>query len=129
MQRDAWRTYLELALGLTEKPRKQAKKVMNAVAAQSGASVDQLRSLTEELVETSVANREALARVVRSELDKALERVGLARAEEMNELRDRIADLERRVPSEPSAESASKTAKKATKKAAPATATKKAASA
>lgn len=98
MQQDAWRTYLELALGLTEKPRKRARQVIEAVTAQSGASVEQLRSMTEELVETSVANREAVARMVRNELDRALARVGLATAEEVADLRDRIAALEQRVP-------------------------------
>ncbi|GAA3517441.1 phasin family protein [Actinocatenispora rupis] len=97
MQQDAWRTYLELALGLTEKPRKRAKQVMDSLAAQSGASVEQIRSMTEELVETSLANREAVSKLVRSELDRALTRVGLANAEELAELRSRIDDLEKRL--------------------------------
>jgi polyhydroxyalkanoate synthesis regulator phasin len=97
MQRDAWRTYLELALGLTEASRKKAKKAIKSLVNQSGASVDQVRSLTEELVETSLANREAIAKLVRGELDRALGLVGLASSEEVAELNDRIADLERRL--------------------------------
>lgn len=97
MQQDAWRTYLELALGLTEKPRRRAKQVIDSLATQSGASVEQLRSMTEELVETSLANREAVAKLVRSELDRALGRVGLANAEELAELRARVDELEERL--------------------------------
>jgi polyhydroxyalkanoate synthesis regulator phasin len=97
MQRDAWRTYLELALGLTEASRKKAKKAIKSLVNQSGASVDQVRSLTEELVETSLANREAIAKLVRGELDRALGLVGLASSEEVAELNDRIADLEGRL--------------------------------
>lgn len=124
MQQDAWRTYLELALGLTERPRKRAKQVIEAVTAQSGASVDQLRSMTEELVETSMANREAVARMVRTELDRALTRVGLATAEEVTELRDRVAELERQVrDAEQATTAVSKTPAKKT--AAKKTATKK----
>jgi polyhydroxyalkanoate synthesis regulator phasin len=141
MQRDAWRTYLELALGLTEASRKKAKKAIKSLVNQSGASVDQVKSLTEELVETSLANREAIAKMVRGELDRALGVVGLASAEEVTELNDRIAELERRLqaaesaaaapePAAPAKATATKTAatKTAAKKAAPTkTATKTAA--
>jgi polyhydroxyalkanoate synthesis regulator phasin len=115
MQQDAWRTYLELALGLTEKPRKRARQVIESVTAQSGASVEQLRSMTEELVETSLANREAVARMVRNELDRALARVGLATAEEVADLRDRLAALEQRVPAAEPAPAKKTTTKKTTK--------------
>jgi polyhydroxyalkanoate synthesis regulator phasin len=111
MQRDAWRTYLELALGLTEASRKKAKKAIKSLVNQSGASVDQVKSLTEELVETSLANREAIAKMVRGELDRALGVVGLASAEEVAELNDRVTELERRL----------QTAENAAEKAAPAT--------
>lgn len=97
MQQDAWRTYLELALGLTEKPRKRAKQVIDSLAQQSGASVEQLRSMTEDLVETSLANREAVSKLVRAELDRALMRVGLGNAEELAELRARVDELEQQV--------------------------------
>jgi polyhydroxyalkanoate synthesis regulator phasin len=97
MQRDAWRTYLELALGLTEASRKKAKKAIKSLMHQSGTSVEQVRSMTEELVETSLANREAIANLVRGELDRALGLVGLASAEEVAELNERIAELERRL--------------------------------
>jgi polyhydroxyalkanoate synthesis regulator phasin len=115
MQRDAWRTYLELALGLTEASRKKAKKAIKSLVNQSGASVDQVKSLTEELVETSLANREAIAKMVRGELDRALGVVGLASAEEVAELNDRVAELERRLQAaENAAENAAGSAAPAT---------------
>jgi polyhydroxyalkanoate synthesis regulator phasin len=120
MQRDAWRTYLELALGLTEASRKKAKKAIKSLVNQSGASVEQVRSMTEELVETSLANREAIAKLVRGELDRALGLVGLASAEEVAELNERIAELERRLRAAESGTAADGTATEPVAEAAPA---------
>jgi polyhydroxyalkanoate synthesis regulator phasin len=121
MQRDAWRTYLELALGLTEASRKKAKKAIKSLVNQSGTSVEQVRSMTEELVETSLANREAIAKLVRGELDRALGLVGLASAEEVAELNERIAELERRLRAAESGTAADGTATEPVAEAAPAT--------
>ncbi len=123
MQQDAWRTYLELALGLTERPRKRAKQVIDSVAAQSGASVDQLRSMTEELVQTSLSNRESILQLVHAELERALGAMGLANAEQLVALRTEVRDLEERLERvEAGAGGAprSTTGKSAAKKAAPA---------
>ncbi len=97
MQQDAWRTYLELALGLTERPRKRAKQAIDSLTAQSGASVEQLRSMTEELVQTSLSNRESILRLVRTELERALGAVGLVNAEHLAELRTQVAELQERL--------------------------------
>src|SRR5882672_10694817 len=87
---DAWRAYLDLALGLTETSRKRATKVAKKLVGKGGATAEQLQTMAEELVNTSVANREALTRLVRFELDRALGRVGLATAEEVGELTARV---------------------------------------
>ena len=44
-----------------------------------------------------MANREALTNIVRYEVDRALGVVGLASAEEVTELNERVKDLERRL--------------------------------
>ncbi|GAB3090131.1 hypothetical protein [Micromonospora schwarzwaldensis] len=103
---DAWRAYLSLAMGLTEAPRKKAQDAVMRVVGQGGATAGQLQSLAEELVATGLANREALTKLVRFEVDRALGAVGLATADEVAELTRRVHDLERqlreaRTPVEP----------------------------
>ncbi|MGV9212746.1 hypothetical protein ACTFTM_12895 [Micromonospora sp. RB23] len=94
---DAWRAYLELALGLAEAPRKKAQDAVRRVVGTGGATAAQLQALGEELVSTSAANREALTKLVRFEVDRALGAVGLATADEVAELTRRVRDLERQL--------------------------------
>ncbi|MGW5671748.1 phasin family protein [Micromonospora sp. NPDC003776] len=94
---DAWRAYLELAMGLTEAPRKKAQDAVRRVVGQGGATAAQLQSLAEELVATGMANREALTKLVRFEVDRALGAVGLATADEVAELTRRVRELERQL--------------------------------
>ncbi|MCP3788040.1 hypothetical protein NLX85_32245 [Micromonospora sp. A3M-1-15] len=94
---DAWRAYLELAMGLTEAPRKKAQDAVKRAVGQGGATAAQLQSLAEELVSTGLANREALTKLVRFEVDRALGAVGLATADEVAELTRRVHDLEKQL--------------------------------
>jgi polyhydroxyalkanoate synthesis regulator phasin len=91
---DAWRAYLDLALGFTETSRKRATKVAKKLVGRGGATAEQLQSMAEDLLDTSMANREALVRLVRFELDRALGRVGLATADEVDQLTARVRELE-----------------------------------
>lgn len=91
---DAWRAYVDLALGLTETSRKRAMKVAKKLVGRGGATAEQLQTMAEDLVKTSSANREALVRLVRFELDRNLGRVGLATAEEVSQLTARVRELE-----------------------------------
>lgn len=99
---DAWRAYLELALGLSEASRNQAKKVARDLVGKGGATASQVQSFVDDLLSTSRTNREGLARLVRYEVDRALGAVGLATAEEVSELSTRVQALERQLR-EPSA--------------------------
>ncbi|BCJ57079.1 phasin family protein [Micromonospora endophytica] len=94
---DAWRAYLELAMGLTEAPRKKAQDAVRRVAGSTGATAAQLQTLAEELRSTGAANREALTKLVRFEVERALGAVGLATADEVAELEQRVRELERQV--------------------------------
>ncbi|MFE9657654.1 hypothetical protein [Micromonospora sp. NPDC006431] len=108
---DAWRAYLELAMGLTEAPRKKAQDTVRRAVGQGGATAAQLQALAEELVSTGLANREALTKLIRFEVDRALGAVGLATADEVAELTRRVHELERQLreartaptPAEPTA--------------------------
>lgn len=94
---DAWRAYLELALGLTEASKKKAQKVARKLVGQSGATAAQLQGMAEELLSTSLANREALVKIIRFEVDRALGKVGLATAEEVADLNARMSELQRKL--------------------------------
>jgi polyhydroxyalkanoate synthesis regulator phasin len=94
---DAWRAYLELAFGLTEASRKKAKKVAKDLMGKGGTTAAQLQSAAEDLVSTSRKNREGLVRLVRYEVDRALGALGLATADEVGELTNRVRELERQV--------------------------------
>ncbi|TDC80948.1 hypothetical protein E1193_16235 [Micromonospora sp. KC606] len=94
---DAWRAYLELAMGLTEAPRKKAQDAVRRLVGTSGATAAQLQALAEELVSTGAANREALTKLVRFEVDRALGAVGLATADEVAELTRRVHELEHQL--------------------------------
>src|SRR5918997_282427 len=94
---DAWRAYLEMALGLTEAPRKRAQKVAGDLVSRGGATAAQLQGLVEDLMSTGMANRETLVNIVRYEVDRALGVVGLATAEEVADLTTRVRDLERQL--------------------------------
>ncbi|MGY3520930.1 hypothetical protein ACVMYR_32015 [Micromonospora sp. PTRAS2] len=108
---DAWRAYLGLAMGLTEAPRKKAQDVVRRVVGSGEATATQLQALAEELVSTGAANREALTKLVRFEVDRALGAVGLATADEVAELTRRVHELERQLreartgPAEPAPQS------------------------
>lgn len=98
---DAWRSYLALAMGLTEAPRRKAQETARRVVGAGGATAVQLQALAEELVSTSAANREALAKLVRFEVERALGAVGLATADEVTELTRRVRELERQLREAP----------------------------
>jgi polyhydroxyalkanoate synthesis regulator phasin len=92
---EALRTYFELAMGLTEASRKTVRKVVKDAVGKSNATADQAKALTTDLLAMNSANREALAKLVRFEVDRALGLVGLATAEEVNDLTVRVRQLER----------------------------------
>jgi polyhydroxyalkanoate synthesis regulator phasin len=94
---DAWRAYLELVLGVTEVSRKKAREVAKDLLGRGGTTVAQVQLFVDDLVATSRANREGLAKLVRHEVDRAVSAVGLATAEEMAELTSRLGELERRL--------------------------------
>lgn len=122
--RDALKNYLALAGGLTEVGRQRAVAASKALVAQGEATAEQVQSLAEDLVQTSRNNREMVTALVRSEVEKALSRVGLATADEVQRLTKRLQALEATMrgastraaaPSKPAAKPAAKAAKPATK--------------
>ncbi|HEY8452868.1 MAG: hypothetical protein FWJ70_11480 [Micromonosporaceae bacterium] len=94
---DAWRAYLEVAMGLTQASRRKAEQIARDLIGRGGATASQLQTMAEELLAAGRANREALAKLVRYELERALGAVGLATADEVRGLEERVHRLEREM--------------------------------
>jgi len=101
------RTYLQLATGVTEATAAKAKEVVSGLVAQ-GLNLtskvqpvqdvaDQVQELADELVETSRTNRELLVGMIRSEVDKAVGRMGFVREDELAALRRHVQRLETEI--------------------------------
>jgi polyhydroxyalkanoate synthesis regulator phasin len=91
---DSLRTYLGLAMGLTETSRKKVRKTVKDAVGRGNATAEQVRTMTSDLLAANSSNREALVKLVKFEVDRALGMVGLATAEEVAELTGRIRALE-----------------------------------
>ena len=110
---DSLRAYLALASGLAEVTLEKAKQAardflaegvdLNAAASTAEQAArglqDQVSSMAEDLMEQGKANREALVGVVRSEVDKAVGRLGFVREEELAALRAHVMRLEAQMAS------------------------------
>jgi polyhydroxyalkanoate synthesis regulator phasin len=101
MTQEAWRAYLELAIGATDVTRKKATKAVRRLVGKGAVSAEQLQGMAEDLLRTSAASREAMAALVRTELERALSAVGLATADEVATLQAKVSDLEAQLKGQP----------------------------
>ena len=120
--RDALKSYLALASGLTDVTRQRAMAAAKALVAQGEATAEQVSTLADDLLQQSKANREAVAALVKYEVDRTLGRVGLATSDEVSELSKRVRALEAELRAKGGSAPAAKApaAKKAPAKKAPA---------
>jgi polyhydroxyalkanoate synthesis regulator phasin len=95
--RDALKSYLALASGVTDVTRQRALAAAKALVAQGEATAEQVTTLAEDLVAQTRQNREAVVALVGFEVDRALGRVGLASADEVTALTERVRALESTV--------------------------------
>lgn len=122
------KSYLALAGGVTEVTRQRAVAAAKALVAQGEATAEQVTSLAEDLLSQSRQNREAVVALVGYEVDRALARVGLATADEVAALTERVQALESRLAGSGSAAPAASGQQKPKAAAKKAPATKAAAS-
>lgn len=94
MVRDAVRNYLGLAAGIGTVTQQRALAAARALVSSGEATAEQVSSLADDLLATSKANREAVAGLVRVEVERALGRLGLATAEDVRALTARLAAVE-----------------------------------
>lgn len=104
---DDLRNYVSMASGLTEATTAKAKEVIADLLA-TGVSLSskaipnpevmgQVQELADDLVTTSRNNRELLISMIRSEVDKAVARMGFVREDELAALRRHVQRLEKQI--------------------------------
>ena len=118
--RDALKSYLALAGGVTELTRQRALNAAKALVAQGEATAEQVTALAEDLLAQTRQNREAVVALVNYEVDRALGRVGLTTADEVAALTERVRALESRLGSGSSAPAKKSPAKASAAKKSPA---------
>jgi len=101
------RGYVQLATGLTEvtaaKARDAAMALVNQGMQVSGKTTDvvgSVQELADDLVSTSKENREMLVSLIRTEVDRAVGRMGFVREDELAALRARVDGLEAKLRAE-----------------------------
>jgi polyhydroxyalkanoate synthesis regulator phasin len=105
-----WQKYLDMASGLTAVTRERAERVVRTLVKQGEVAADNMERTIEDLLKRSEENRRQVARLVRSETERAVARLGLAREKDVQRLENKVERLE--------SKSAGGTAKKAARKAA-----------
>ena len=94
---EALQAYINMVTGVTRSTKAKAAATARALLRQAGlekaATGDRATKLAEEIMNASRANRELLQHLMTAEVDKAAARLGFARAEEVQALRDEIAGL------------------------------------
>jgi polyhydroxyalkanoate synthesis regulator phasin len=113
---DEVRGYLQLAGGLTEMTAARARDIATSLLGQGRTVVpEEVRGLADDLVETSRNNREMLIGLIRTEVDRAVGRMGFVREDELAALRRHVQRLEAEIAQQ-RGEPAAKPAKPAKKK-------------
>jgi hypothetical protein len=111
---DDLRSYFQMASGLTDATTAKAKDAVAGLlatglsltskavpnipgAAPAGDMMNQVQELADDLVATSRNNREMLVAMIRSEVDKAVGRMGFVREDELAALRRHVQRLDKQV--------------------------------
>jgi len=101
---DDVRGYLQLATGLTEVTANKAREVAMSLvgrgftlSTKAPDVVGQVQELADDLVATSKNNRELLVSMIRSEVDRAVGRMGFVREDELAALRRHVQRLEQQI--------------------------------
>jgi polyhydroxyalkanoate synthesis regulator phasin len=85
--------YLDLASSLTRTTLGTTERVLAGFVRQGEVAAEQAERLLDEIIARSVDSSGALARLVATEVEQAVERAGYVRAEEVQELRREVDGL------------------------------------
>ncbi len=101
---DDIRGYLQMASGLTEVTASKAREIAMALVGQGMSLstkapdvVGQVQELADDLVATSKGNRDLLTGMIRTEVDRAVGRMGFVREDELAALRRHVQRLESEI--------------------------------
>lgn len=114
--RDALKNYLTLASGLTEVGRQRAIAASKALVAQGEATAEQVGGLADDLIQTSKSNRDMVTALVRTEVERAMQALGVATADSVEYLTKRLQSLEAALRDAAETEAAAAKPAKAAKK-------------
>ena len=96
---DAFQSYINMVTGVTKTTQEKASATARALLKQAGLedvaaeASERVAKLAEEIINASRTNRELMQHYVTAEVDKAAARLGFARADEVQALRDEVAAL------------------------------------
>jgi len=96
---DAFQSYINMVTGVTKTTQDKASATARALLKQAGLeevaaeASERVAKLAEEIINASRTNRELMQHYVTAEVDKAVARLGFARADEVQALRDEVAAL------------------------------------
>lgn len=98
---DDLRGYIQVATGLTEVTTAKAREIVSSLLTQ-GLSlstkapdiIGQVQQMADELLSTGKDNREVLVGLIRTEVDRAVGRMGFVREDELAALRRLVQGLE-----------------------------------
>jgi polyhydroxyalkanoate synthesis regulator phasin len=96
---DAFQSYINMVTGVTKTTQEKASATARALLKQAGLedvateASERVAKLAEEIINASRTNRELMQHYVTAEVGKAAARLGFARADEVQALRDEVASL------------------------------------
>ena len=123
---EAFQTYINMVMGVTKSTQAKAAATARALLKQAGLedvaaeTSERVTKLAEEIMSASRTNRELWQHYVTTEVDKAAARLGFARSEEVQVLRDEIDSLRAQLKEVAASTAKAASAKKAATKRAPA---------
>jgi polyhydroxyalkanoate synthesis regulator phasin len=123
---DAFQSYINMVTGVTKTTQEKASATARALLKQAGLedvaaeASERVAKLAEEIINASRTNRELMQHYVTAEVDKAAARLGFARADEVQALRDEVASLRAQLDEARADEARMYEARAAAEKAAPA---------
>ncbi len=101
-----WLTrWLSLGLGLASLTREKADELAQELVRRGQMSREEAREMVDRLLKQADQQREEMRRAVQQQLQRVMETAGVARREELEALRARVAELERRLGVTPPADS------------------------
>ncbi|QBI21581.1 hypothetical protein ER308_19750 [Egibacter rhizosphaerae] len=92
-----WGRYLDLAGGIVAVPRRTAEAVVQRLVQQGEVAAERAEHVVDDLLARSERNRGAIAEVVTAEVERVVDRLGLARQADLDRLERRVDALAREV--------------------------------